>query len=639
MATMLSRGLLGLALAGLLAGGIGAAEGVDVDKVNTKIADFTLKDARGKPVSLSDFKGKEAVVVVFLSFECPVSNGYSPVLAEMAKAYGKKKVAFLGVVSGADVGDAEVAKHAEEFRLGFPVVRDEKFRVAELLKAKVTPEAFVLDHNRVLRYRGRIDDAYRARLKKNRAVTTHDLKDALDELLAGKAVKTPATEAVGCPIRKEVVARKGGKVTYYRDVLPILQENCQACHRPGEVGPFALMTYKQAVNWAADIKEYTRERRMPPWKPVEGVAFQHERKLTQKEIDTLGAWVDAGTPEGDPRDAPKPKTFTDGWQLGKPDLILTVPGEMTIGASGRDVFRCFVLPTGLKEDRHVVAVEVRPSNKRVVHHTLNFWDLTGRARQLEKEAREKAKGSAGQDRGPGYSAAMGIGFIPQLGKVGGIGGWAPGQRARYLPDGYGWPLPKGADVVLQVHYHRNGRVEKDRTRIGLYFAKKPRVKPYKSMVIAGRFLSIPAGSGRHTVKGAIEVLQDCTLRSVMPHMHMLGKEIKVTLNPPGGKPSTLLAIKDWDYDWQETYYLKEPIPIKAGTRVAVEAVYDNSDGNPNNPFHPPRRVWFGDQTTNEMCFVFLGATSDERPGRLRFRQVGGPVRLPRGGERPAGKEK
>src|SRR5262249_51086629 len=162
---------------------------------------------------------------------------------------------------------------------------------------------------------------------------SHDLRNALDDLLAGKSVRTPVTKTVGCPIPRDAVAKKAGKVTYYRDVLPILQNNCQACHRPGEVGPFSLMTYKQAVNWAGDIKEYTQERRMPPWKISEGVSFQRERKLTQKEIDTLAAWVDGGTPEGNPKDAPRPREFTDGWQLGKPDLVLTVPEEMTVGAS------------------------------------------------------------------------------------------------------------------------------------------------------------------------------------------------------------------------------------------------------------------------------------------------------------------
>src|SRR5262249_50065897 len=182
--------------------------------------------------------------------------------------------------------------------------------------------------------------------------------------------------------------KKDGKVTYYRDVLPILQNQCQQCHRPGEVGPFALMTYKQAVTWGHDIKEYTQSRKMPPWKPVEGARFHNERKLSEKELKTLAAWVDDGMPKGNAKDAPAAKKFTDGWQLGKPDLVLTVPEDMTVGASGRDLFRCYVLPTGLKENRHVVAVEVRPGNKRIVHHTLNFFDTSGKAPHLHKKQKD-----------------------------------------------------------------------------------------------------------------------------------------------------------------------------------------------------------------------------------------------------------
>jgi hypothetical protein len=225
---------------------------------------------------------------------------------------------------------------------------------------------------------------------------------------------------------------------------------------------------------------------------------------------------------------------------------------------------------------------------------------------------------------------MGVGFTPVAGKFGGLGGWAPGQRPRYLPDGYGYPLPKGADVVVQLHYHRNGRVEKDRTSVGLYFAKEGKeIKPFKSGVIPGRFVWIPAGAEKHPVKGAMEALQDGELHNVMAHMHMVGKAIKVTMTPPGGKRTTLLSIDDWDYNWQETYWLEKSIPFVKGTRFEVEATYDNSAKNPNNPFNPPRMVWFGDQTDNEMCFVFLGITSDATRTPFRFKAEGvRPVRPP-----------
>ena len=398
-------------------------------------------------------------------------------------------------------------------------------------------------------------------------------------------------------------------MTYYRDVLPILQNNCQSCHRPGEVGPFSLMTYRQAVNWATDIKDYTQSRQMPPWKITEGIAFTNDRKLADKDIDTLAAWVDDGTPEGDAKDAPQPKKLVEGWMHGKPDLVLEAPADFVVGPGGRDIFRCFVLPTGLTEDKYVVGLEVKPGNPRVVHHTLNFIDTAGRACALEAAAqqKEKDKKEGDFDRGPGYSQSMGIGFLPS----GAIGGWAPGQMPNLLPEGYGWRLPKGSDVVIQVHYHRDGRVEKDRMRIGLYFAKKTDgMKPFKGGVIAGMFLAIPANNGNFKVTGTAKATEDCTVYSIMPHMHLIGRSIKVTMKPPDGDTKTLLAIKEWDYNWQETYFLKEPLKVKQGTVFTVEAVYDNSAKNPNNPNNPPRVVTFGEQTTNEMCFIFFGATSN-----------------------------
>jgi peroxiredoxin/mono/diheme cytochrome c family protein len=630
MRSILSRPFGLLALAGtLLAAPCQADNAAPNAKLNKPIDNVTFQDAAGKPFALHDLKDKKAVVIVFMSFDCPVSTGYSQTLAALFQEYGDKGVAFLGVSVNEDESAAELAQRVKEFAIPFPVFKDAKGAAADALKAEVTPEAFVLDHHFILRYRGRIDNGYAARLKKNLNVTSHDLRRSLDELLAGKPVSEPATVAVGCPIRRAPTVPATGKVTYHKDVLPILQKHCQECHRPGAVGPFSLMTYKNAVNWAADIKEYTQSRKMPPWKPAEGVPFHNERRLSDPELTTLAAWVDGGTPEGDPKDAPPPKQFTEGWQLGQPDLVLQPKEEFVLGPSGRDLFRVFVLPTNLPEDRYVVAIEVRPSNPRVVHHTLNFIDTTGQGRKLEEaaQAKEKGKKETDVDRGPGYSMAMGVGFLPQ----GGLSGWAPGQLARHLPEGYGFFLPKGADVVVQVHYHRNGRVEKDRTAIGLYFAKSNEgMKRFKGGVLPGRFIAIPAGEEHFKVTGSLPVVQDCLLHSIMPHMHLLGKEIKVTLRTPDGNRATLIHIKDWDYNWQETYFLKKPLALKAGSTLEVEAVYDNSAKNPNNPFNPPRLVTFGEQTTNEMCFVFLGATSDG-PGRSPF---GGRQR-----ERPAEEKK
>ncbi len=594
------------------------------DKLGKKIDNIAFADFNGKAVPLHAIKDEKAVVVVFLSFECPVSASYSSALAELHKQYRDKGVAFVAISASDDT--AEVRKQADAFKLPFPIYFDPKLDVTDALKATTTPEAFVLDRNFVLRYRGRIDNAWSARLKKNANTTEFDLKNALDDILAGNDVKVPATKPIGCPVTAKGAIAKTvtTTVTYHKDVQPILQKNCQECHRPDAVGPFALTNYKQAVNWADDIKAYTQDRKMPPWKPIAGLAFHNERKLSDEQIKTVAAWVDGGTPEGDPKDAPTPPEFTDGWQLGKPDLILTVQDDFIIGPSGRDMFRCFVLPTNLDADKYIVGFEIKPGNQRVVHHTLNFWDASGTARKMEQDAKDKAKPSD-QDRGPGYASAMGVGFPGRLqlqlstaGKFGGFGGWAPGQMPRFLPEGTGYFLPKGADLIIQTHYHRDGKEEKDRMKVGLYFAKETIDKRYQFLIVdgLGYLQFIRAGQADYKSKGSAIINADCTIYSVMPHMHLLGKTVKVTMTPPDGETQTLVEIGDWDYNWQETYWLKEPLNVKAGTRLEIEAVFDNSDRNPNNPRNPPKMVTRGEETTDEMLFGFLGATTDVKGQRL-----------------------
>lgn len=630
MASRLPVLLIGAILVSLLASFATAqtAKAPSTANVGKQIVNIAFKDEAGKTAHLHDLRGKKAIVLVFLSFECPVSNSYAQPLADMASEFSKHGVQFIGLTTNEEETAADVAKRAREFALQFPVYRDDKLAAADALKAEITPEVFVLDGELVLRYRGRIDDGYSERLKKHPRVTKENLRQVIGEILSGRPVSVAATQAIGCPIpRSKSPPAKAGDVTYYRDVLPILQNHCQQCHRPGEVGPFALMNYRQAVNWAADIKDYTQKKLMPPWKVTDGPAFHNERRLSQKEIDTLAAWADGGAAEGNKNDAPPPRSFPVGWQLGTPDLVLTIGDEFLLGPTGRDLFRCFVMPTNLSEDVYVSAVEVRPSNPRVVHHALLFIDAKGLARKLEQAERDKKpvvdadhpEGSK-YDRGPGYTVSMGVGFVPQ----GGLSGWAPGQMPRYLPEGSGFLLPKNADVVMQIHFHRDGRAEKERSQVGLYFAKKKVDRPYQGSVIAGglgtgplgRFFVIPAGDERFHLQGDMHATADFTLHSIMPHMHMLGKEVNVTMTPPDGPAKTLVAIKEWDYNWQETYMFKEPISIKAGTRLHVDAFYDNSAKNPNNPFSPPRRVTFGEQTFNEMCFVFLGGTSESRLRRL-----------------------
>jgi peroxiredoxin len=564
-----------------------------------KIPNISFSDGSGTSISLHSLQ-KKAIVVACLSFDCPMSKSYLPVLAQLVRDYEGQGVAFFGICAGEEPD--LVGQYARNWELPFPLSADPHFAIVEALGARITPEVFVVDgRDFVLRYRGRIDDGYSQRQKKNPKVTRQDLKEALDAVLGGKEVQAPRTEAIGCPIVR--IARDGpsaGKVTYFRDILPILQRHCQTCHRPDSAAPFSLLTSQQALRWAGDIKQYTASRQMPPWKATEGLPLRDARLLTEQEIATLARWVDGGTPLGNPQDAPPPRSFPTGWRLGTPDLILSMDADFELGPTGPDVMQTFVLPSGLVEDKYVTAIEVRPGNSRIVHHAAVFFDVHGEARRLAES--------------PSLAPETGGGKQPDFVRDGFLGGWVPGLINRY-PEGTATLLPKRSDIVMSVHYHRNGRLERDRTQIGLYFSHDPSPRPHRTIALAGMFQFIPPGNADFVVQRTIRVTRDCEVHSVWLHMHLLGKSIKVTLTPPSGPPQTIICLPEWTYGWQETYYFQEPMAVRAGSRLAVEAHYDNSSGNIENPNQSPRPVRWGEQTDDEMCFVFFGATADS-PGPI-----------------------
>ena len=494
----------------------------------------------------------------------------------------------------------------------------------------------MLDAGGAVRYRGRIDDAYSARLRRNPIISSHDLADALAAVVSGKPVVRAVTTPVGCAIDLDpAAAARAGAVTFHKDVAPILNNHCVVCHRQGEVGPFALTTFNQARRWADDIKEYTRNRQMPPWMPVGGVALRDERRLSDKEIATLAAWADGGTPEGDPKDAPPAPEFGSGWRHGTPDLILQAGDDFKLGPVGDDLFRVFVVPTGLTENKWVIGYDVRPGNPRVVHHTLHYFDTTGQARGLEKKQleRDRLDNESGRiltDRGPGYTTGMGIGFFapggqrdaPTFRRPRRLG---PGKCAAVRPAGDGLAPPQGCGLPDPDALPSQWPARADRTQVGLYFAKGPVDQPWQTLIVSGMKPTekIKAGDTDHRSQGAIYLHTDAVLHNVLPHMHLLGKRSKVTMTPPGGEPIVLVDIPVWDYKWQETYWFKKPIHARAGTRIEIEAVFDNSSGNPYNPSNPPKDVRVGEQTTDEMLFGFLGATSLETPW-VRIRTSGFP---------------
>jgi mono/diheme cytochrome c family protein len=567
-----------------------------------------LRGPDGRSVALPAPEGG-ATALVFYSSECPISNGYSPTLNAIAAEFPRSTLNLVGVCSDVDLADADVVSHAKEFGLTFPVVRDRRGTLAAALGVSVTPEAVVVDARGKVRYRGRIDDQYAARQKRNANPRTHELRDAIAAVAAGREPEQARVEAVGCPLPEPPKA-EARAVTYAGDVAAILQKHCQVCHRPGQVGPFPLMTYEQARKRATDIVQVVDAHTMPPWKaaPGFGPRFKNDKSLTDEEVAALTAWAEAGAPMGDPAALPPPAQFADDWALGTPDLILEAGEDFAIPAEGEDIYRCFVIRTNVPEDKYIAAIEYRPGNRKVVHHVLSYVDTTGAARKKDEA-----------EPGLGYSCFSG----PGVEVAGDLGGWAPGNEPSRLPDGVGRKLPSRADVVMQVHYHPSGKPETDRTRMGIYFARRPvrqtfhwnaavgvnRVKSKEGWEASNHPpLVIPAGEARQEARGEWEIPVDVVARAVTPHMHMIGKDMTMTVERPDGSKVDLIRIDDWDFGWQHTYYFDEPIDLPKGSKLKVVAHFDNSDANPRNPSHPPREVHWGEATTDEMCIGFLGLT-------------------------------
>ncbi|HEX4797509.1 MAG TPA: cytochrome c [Humisphaera sp.] len=385
--------------------------------------------------------------------------------------------------------------------------------------------------------------------------------------------------------------------TFNRDIAPIIFANCSSCHHEGEVAPFALMSYADVKKHAKEIVDLTTDRQMPPWKAAHDYGhFVGERRLSDDQIATIANWAKAGKPEGDAAELPPAPTFGTGWEHGQPDLIVKLPQPFKLPADGKDVFRVFVIPLNLDHDVYVSAVDFRPSNPKIVHHALFFLDTSGRGRELEEEARVQ-EGAAHQ---AGYMRTGGPGFVP----AGGLGGWAPGYRPQFLPDGIGRPIKKGADLVIQIHFHPSGKAEAERSVIGIYLTKR---LPDKVLVTTahGAHIDIPAGDNNYQTVGNFVVPFNVQVAGVIPHAHLLCKEIQVNATLPDGRDLPLIWIKDWDWNWQEQYQYQEPLDIPRGTQVHMRFRYDNSAQNPRNPTIPPREVKFGEQTSDEMALVFF----------------------------------
>ena len=553
-------------------------------QIGASIGKLTLKTVDGKPLHI----GSELpTLIVFVSSKCPVANRYAARLNRLRNAYeGRAQIA--AVFSNADETEAGVRKHAEAYQYRFASAVDSGGELARRFGATMTPQAFALDSKGTLRYRGAVDDN-----RIETRVTERYAENALAALVAGSAPLVAETAAFGCAIHlPEIPEKAATKITYAEHIAPILQKRCQVCHRTGEVAPFTLLSYEDAKTWAAEIAYYTEARLMPPWKPDPGFGeFKNNRSMSDEEIRLIGEWVKAGAPIGDLAKAPKPLKFTEGWALGEPDYVIEMEREYLVQPEGEDEYRHFVIPTNFEQDMYVQSVDVEPGNRQTVHHVIIYLDVNGEARKLD--AQQDGYGYATSGGGAGFEVS------------GTLGGWAPGISPTVLPDGVAYLLPKGADIVLQVHYYRTGKPERDLSKAGLYFSKSPNPAPLRIGSAINTDFEIPAGAKKYPVAGARKLDSDIVLLGVLPHMHLIGTDMKLHANLPDGKKIDLIYISNWDFNWQDIYHYKQPIYLPKGSSIEMLAHYDNTAGNPNNPNDPPIPVGWGEKTTDEMAIGFF----------------------------------
>src|SRR5262245_46238246 len=406
-----------------------------------------------------------------------------------------------------------------------------------------------------------------------------------------------------------------GSITFTETIAPIVHTNCVTCHRPGEAAPFSLISYEDVAKRGALIAKVTASRYMPPWHAEPGYGeFVGERRLTDAQIATIGAWVKQGMPRGDDTKMPKPPEFpSDGWRLGQPDLILEMPLAFDVPASGPDVFRNFVIPTKLTEDKWVRGIEFRPIARKVVHHAI-FAQVPGGSRSNVD----------GVDGRPGFGGLSAVGIMDRTDP--GLGGWVPGAQPAMFTEGIVSRLPKGSDFLLQVHFHPSGKVESEKSLIGIYFAKDGGQKDLASVQLPAVFglgagIDIPPGEKEFTIKDSFTLPGDARVYNAFAHAHYLARQMKAEATLPDGSKRPLIWIRDWDFNWQDGYSYRKPFVLPKGTRIDVTLTYDNSTDNPRNPINPPRRAIFGEQSLDEMGTIGFEVEIVNKADVDRFHEV------------------
>lgn len=552
-------------------------------RVSAAVPDFVLPAAKGKPFQSGDYRGP-ALVVAFLGVDCPLAKLYAQRLNALALEYETQRVTFVAIDSNEHDSSERIAEFQKSMGLVFPMLRDGDGTVARSLGATRSPEVILLDPAREMAYRGRIDNQYEPGVR--RAEPSHEeLRDALEDVLAGRPVRTAFAAPVGCflnlrdarPPVDQARDKQSPRIAFNR-VQGILQKHCVECHRPGQVAPFSLRTFDEVQPWASTIREVVEQGRMPPWHANPNYGhFANERQLTDDERRTLLEWIDLGTLAERQnvltKTTPDPGELPRAWSIGTPDAIIALPEPIDVPAAGVIDYQYITVDPHFSEDRWIQAAELLPGNCAVVHHATAFLSAPGTSNQITE------------------SGELGSSCLVT---------YVPGQDAQVWPPGVAKRIPAGWRILFVVHYVPTGTPQTDRTELGLKFINTSEVrKELATKVLIDPALKIPPHAADHRVEQSWQAPADMLLYAMFPHMHLRGKSFRYDLTYPDGHCEILLDVPRYDFNWQHRYVLAEPKRVPVGSVLRCEAHYDNSTANPANP-DPNATVLAGQRSSDEM---------------------------------------
>lgn len=548
-----------------------------VDRVGEKLTDVTLLNSDGKPVQLLDYHTGKVLVIAYTGLGCPISGRYAPRLEALLKKHGSRGVQFVGINANPQDDLKQIAAEAKELGVTFPILQDHQQALTKQLDAKTTTVCFVIDKQGMIRYRGMIDDQYAIGAQRDKPRNRY-LERAIRDVRSGRTPEISRTVAPGCLITRIKTEKPASEVTYSSHIAKIIQDNCQSCHRPLQIAPFRLTSYEATRGWSAMIYSVLEQDRMPPWNAdhsYDGI-FVNERRIPDNDKKMLMSWIQNGMPRGNPEEDPPKKSWPGKWRIGKPQKVYSMQKLFAVPAEGVVEYQYFRIPTNFRKDMWIKALEAKPGAADVVHHIIAF--------AVDRDNKSRSGGDLLND---GFLCATVPGDVPSIYSAG---------RAK--------KLPAGCDLVFQVHYTTNGKKRKDKSRIAMIFTHDPVEQEVQTRAISNFSFEIPPGASNHEVRGSITLNEDTLILSFYPHMHFRGKDWKYIAHYPDGTQKELLNVPSYDYNWQESYILKEPILLPKGTKLECVAHYDNSADNFMNP-DSSIAVRYGDQSWEEMFFGFI----------------------------------